>query len=100
MECSRGVAQFACLVLLCFVGIPIWLEAPIRLPPGLVEKKFRNFISKYNKTYGNGEHPEEFQKRLGIFTVCIMQIGTCFFIALVSFNINNILLAKLQAYNN
>lgn len=72
VECSRGVAQFACLVLLCFVGIPIWLEAPIHLPPGLVEKKFRNFIDKYNKTYGNGEHPEEFQKRLGIFTVCVL----------------------------
>lgn len=69
--CSRGVAQLACLIVLCFIGIPIWMEAPIHLPPEFVEKRFHDFIVKYNKSYGNGEDPAEYQKRLGIFTVSV-----------------------------
>lgn len=45
------------------------MDPPIRLPAEFVEKLFREFVTKYNRTYASGQNPEEYQKRLNIFTV-------------------------------
>lgn len=50
------------------------MDPPIRLPAEYVEKLFRDFVVKYNKSYANGQNPEEFQKRLGIFAVRFIQL--------------------------
>lgn len=69
MKCTRGFWIFIVLVLLCFLAIPLHIGVlRIRIPPHLAEQLFRNFTSKYNKSYMN---PAEFQKRLGIFKVSL-----------------------------
>lgn len=69
MKCSKGCWIFLCLVMLCFLAIPLHIGVlRVRIPPHLAEELFKNFTAKYNKSYWN---PEEFQKRLGVFKVSL-----------------------------
>lgn len=67
MKCSKGFWIFLLLVLLCFLAVPIHFGLKqYHVPSRLAEQLFRNFTRKFNKSY---LQPEEFQKRLNIFTV-------------------------------
>lgn len=67
MKCSKGFWIFLLLVLLCFLAVPIHFGLrQYHVPPRLAERLFQNFTQKFNKSY---LQPEEFQKRLNIFTV-------------------------------
>lgn len=69
MECSKGLCLWITLFLLLLgiLVIPFQYEKfRVHVPHGLAEELFKNFTAKYNKSY---DRPEEFQKRLNIFTV-------------------------------
>lgn len=69
MKCSRGFWIFLLLVLLCFLVVPFRVSVfRIHVPAKFARQLFQNFTQKYNKNYSN---PEEYQHRLGVFTVSI-----------------------------
>lgn len=70
MKCSKGFWIFLVLVLLCLLAWPIHIGLfRVHISPRFAEQLFRNFTQKYNKSYLN---PEEFQKRLNLFTVSFL----------------------------
>lgn len=69
MRCSKGVILLIVVIVLCAVAIISFQFgfSHINVPHGLADKKFKEFIKKYNRSYG--EDPQEYQKRFNIFMV-------------------------------
>lgn len=67
MKCSRGFWIFLWLVLLCFLVVPLRVSVfRIHVPAKFARQLFHNFTQKYNRNYSSSE---EYQHRLGVFTV-------------------------------
>lgn len=67
MKCSMGLWLLAVIIVLGIIAIAVQFLTPrVHISPRLAEELFRNFTKKFNKSY---ETPEEYQKRLNIFTV-------------------------------
>lgn len=67
MKCSKGLWLLSLVIVLGIVALTVqMLIARVHVSPRLAEELFRNFTKKFNKSY---ETPEEYQKRLNIFTV-------------------------------
>lgn len=78
MKCSMGLWLLSLIVVLAIIAVTLqMLMARVHVSPRLAEALFKNFTIKYNKSY---DSPEEYQKRLNIFTVSVFVVlhsGCC-----------------------
>lgn len=77
MKCSKGLWLMCLIILLGIVALTVQiLMARVHVSPRLAEELFKNFTAKFNKFY---DTPEEYQKRLNIFTVIICHLLFLYF---------------------
>lgn len=69
MKCSMGLWLLSVIIVLGIIAVTVqFMIGRVHVSPRLAEELFRNFTKKYNKSY---DTPDEYQKRLNIFTVSI-----------------------------
>lgn len=75
MKCSIGLWLLTLIIVLGIITVTVQiLFARVHVSPRLAEELFQNFTKKFNKSYNT---PEEYQKRLNIFTVSFLCRFTC-----------------------
>lgn len=83
MKCSAGLWLLALIIVLGIVALTLqMLVARVHVSPRLAEELFRNFTVKYNKSYTT---PEEYQKRLNIFTVSFVVVVVAVIVLVVDY---------------